>query len=125
MRPLPCLLLAAAFATATGALAAVEPVDGCATVLGSIAIELRHARGLPPGRKSQFACAKRYSSVHGASRERVLRALGAPDREAPDGGWSYFFASRYAQMPAGTAEIVFRFGGEGVVESVDCRRTTA
>ena len=110
---------------AASAAPAAEPVDNCATVLGSLSVELRHARGLAPGKKSFFTCAKRYSSLHGASRERVLRALGAPDRKAEDGGWSYFFASRYEAMPAGTPEIVFRFGGEGVVESVDCRRTTA
>ena len=123
MRPLSRLLLAASLAAASGALA--SSVDDCTTVLGSLGVELRHARGLPAGRKTTYACAKRYHSLVGATRERVLRALGTPDRNGEDQSWSYFFASRHGEMPEGTPELVFRFGGEGTVEAVDCRRTTA
>src|SRR6478735_559645 len=104
---------------------AAGPVDNCATVLGSLAIELRFARGDAPGKKTTFACARRYTPLIGASRERVRRALGPPDRSGEDGGWSYLFASRYSEVPAGTPELVFHFDGEGTVESVDCRRTAA
>jgi hypothetical protein len=124
MRTLPCLLLAAALASAPGLLASAEPVDNCATVLGSIRVELHFARDLPPGRKTTYVCAKRYASLVGASRARILRSLGTPDRNGEDGGWSYFFASRHGELPPGTPELVFHFGGEDVVESVDCRRTT-
>ena len=55
--------------------------------------------------------------------ERVLRSLGTPDRNTDDGGWSYLFHSKYDELRPGTPELVFRFGGEGLVESVDCRRT--
>ena len=117
-------LLALALVVGPGRLAAAEPVDNCATVLGSISIELRFARELPPGKKSKYACAKRYLSLVGASRERILRSLGTPDRTGDDGGWSYFFTGRYGGgIPTGTPELVFRFGGEDAVESVDCRRT--
>jgi hypothetical protein len=124
MRPaLPAL--AATLLCAALAVPAAEPVDNCATVLGSLSIELRFARELPPGRRTTYSCARRYTPLVGASRERILRSLGAPDRTAEDGGWSYLFAGRHEEVPAGTPELVFRFGGEGVVESVDCRRTKA
>ena len=118
-------LLACALLCFCAAAPAAEPVDNCATVLGSLSVELRIARGLPPGRKTSFSCARRYTPLVGASRARVLRALGTPDRNGEDGGWSYFFAGRHAERPAGTPELVFHFGGEDVVESVDCRRTSA
>jgi hypothetical protein len=49
-------LTAALAATLCASLAAkaAEPVDNCATVLGSIAVELRIARNLPPGRKTSY-----------------------------------------------------------------------
>ena len=126
MRLLP-IVATSLLCTTLAALArpAAEPEDSCATVLGAIAVELRLARNLPPGKRSTYFCAKRYSPLVGASRDRVLRTLGAPDRSAEDGGWSYLFAGRYEEIPAGTLELVFRFGGEGEVEAVDCRRTKA
>ena len=124
MRPLPCLLLAATLAFVPGLLVAREPVDDCTTVLGSLSVELHYARNLPAGRKTTYACAKRYGSLVGASRQRVLRALGTPDRNGEDGSWSYFFSSRHGEMPMGTPELVFRFGEGDAVASVDCHRTT-
>ena len=123
MAPMPpprSFLLAAMLAAATVAFA--EPVDNCATMLGSLSIELRYARALPPGRKTTFSCPKRFTPLIGASRERVFRSLGTPDATAEDGGWSYFFSSRHASRAAGTPELVFRFDGTGV-SAVDCRRT--
>jgi hypothetical protein len=116
-RPLLCALLLAA---ATAAVA--EPVDNCATVLGSLSVELRYARALPPGRKTTFSCPKRFTPLVGASRERILRSLGTPDATGEDGGWSYFFASRYAVREPGTPELVFHFDGGGV-GAIECRRT--
>jgi hypothetical protein len=113
-------LLAGGLATVA---VAADPIDNCATVLGSISVELRIARDLPPGKRSSYFCAKRYTPLVGASRERVLRALGSPDRTGADGGWSYFFASRHGGVEAGTPELVFRFDGAGQVEAVDCHRT--
>jgi len=129
MRPrLASLLFAASLSLAPGVLARSEPVDNCATVLGSIAVELRIARNLPPGRKSSYNCPKAYrsyGSLVGASRERIQRSLGAPDRQAEDGGWSYFFASRYAEFPSGAPELVIHFGGQDQVESIACRHSSA
>jgi hypothetical protein len=128
MRLLPTTLIAAATVFASLATTAAEPVDNCATVLGSIAVELRIARNLPPGRKSSYQCPKAYrsyGSLVGASRERIQRSLGAPDRRADDGGWSYFFASRYAEIPEGAPELVIHFGGEDLVESIACQRSGA
>jgi hypothetical protein len=116
------LMLAALLLTfATGVVA--EQVDNCATVLGSLSIELRFARELPPGKRTTFTCARRYTSIVGASRQRVLRALGPPDQRAEDGGWSYFFLSRHDELAPGTPQLVFHFGGEDQVESVDCLRS--
>jgi len=124
MRTLACLSLAALLTLATGAFAG-EPVDNCGTVLGSLSVELRLARALPPGKRSTYYCARRYTPLIGASRARVLRSLGTPDRNTEDGGWSYLFLSRHDEVVPGTVELVFRFGGDGAVEAVDCRRTTA
>ena len=118
---LPVLLLSCLLAA--GAARAAEPVDNCASVLGSLSVELRIARQLPPGRKTTYFCAKRYTPLVGATRERVLHALGPPDATREDGGWSYFFASRHGTREAGTPELVFRFDAAGVV-AVDCQRTT-
>jgi hypothetical protein len=125
---LATFVLAASLCTASGAVARTEPADNCATVLGSIAVELRIARNLPPGRKSSYNCPKAYrsyGSLVGASRARIQRSLGAPDRHAEDGGWSWFFASRYAEVPAGAPELVIHFGGEDQVESIACRHSGA
>ena len=111
-------------ATVSGALAAqaAEPLDHCATMLGSLAVELRHARGLPPGRHTSFRCPKRFHPLIGASRERILRALGPPDASVADSGWSYYFAGRHERRPAGTPQLVFSFDAEQQVSAVDCRR---
>ena len=121
---MPLRAPALAFLLAAGLAAASEPVDNCATVLGSLSKELHWARALPPGRKTSYACGKFYSyaPLVGASRERILRSLGTPDATGEDGAWSYFFAGRYAARAAGTPELRFRFAGEAV-SAVECRRT--
>ena len=119
---LPALscLLAAGLATIA---VAADPIDNCATVLGSLSVELRIARDLPPGRRSTFFCAKRYTPLVGAERARVLRSLGTPDRTTEDGGWSYYFGSRHGERAPGTPELLFRFDAAGLVAEVDCQRT--
>ena len=119
MRALPLLLAAL---LASGLAFAAEPIDNCATLLGSLSKELHWARALPPGRKTTYFCAKRYTAMHGASRERILRSLGTPDATGEDGAWSYFFASRYGERMPGTPELVIRFEGDAV-STADCRRT--
>ena len=118
--PVLSCLLSAGLATIA---VAAEPIDNCATVLGSLSVELRIARDLPPGRRSSYFCAKRYTTLVGAERARVLRSLGTPDRTTEDGGWSYLFASRHGERVPGSPELVFRFDGMGLVAAVDCHRT--
>lgn len=116
------LLALLATLSAAFAATAAEPVDHCATMLGSLAVELRHARGLPPGRHTKFACPKRFHPLIGASRERILRVLGPPDASDAERGWSYYFAGRHEQRPPGTPQLVFSFDAQQQVTAVDCRR---
>jgi hypothetical protein len=102
---------------------AEEPIDNCATVLGSLAVELRYAHALPPGRHTSFVCPKRFQPLIGASRQRILRALGTPDLSSADQGWSYFFAGSHAEREPGTPELVFSFDEAQQVDAVECRRT--
>ncbi len=89
-----CLLLFGAAGVAA------QEVDNCATLLGSLSRELHIARALAPGQRSTFTCPREREarSAVGASRRRVLNALGTPDRNdrADDGAtvWSYSFRSR-------------------------------
>ena len=124
MRHLAPALLSFLLAAGPGTLLAAQPVDNCASVLGSLSVELRFARELPPGKPTTYSCAKRYTSLVGAERARVLRSLGTPDRITEDGGWAYYFASRHGERAPGTPELVFLFDGAGQVAAVDCHRTS-
>ncbi|MEO8159998.1 MAG: hypothetical protein ABI588_01160 [Arenimonas sp.] len=115
------LPFAASLFAAFAALAA-EPVDNCATMLGSLSVELRYARALPPGRNTTFVCPKRFQPLVGASRARILRSLGPPDLNQPDQGWSYFFAGTRATRGPGTPELVFHFDAAQQVSGIDCHR---
>jgi hypothetical protein len=105
--------------------AAAEPVDNCATMLGSLSVELRYARALPPGRSTTFACPRRFQPLIGASRERILHSLGPPDLNRQDQGWSYFFAGARAGRGPGTPELVFGFVAAQRVSTIDCHRLPA
>jgi len=107
-----------------------EQVDNCASVLGSISVELRVARSLPPGRRTTFSCPRDTQALIGASRQRVLNSLGTPDATGHAGGgitsveWSYFFASSAeGRGEAGIPELVFSFDDQQQVSSVRCQRT--
>ena len=110
--------------------AAAEPVDNCASLLGSISVELRVARGLPPGRRTTFTCPRDTSAMIGASRQRILNSLGTPDATGNIGGsfptveWSYFFSSSSdGHGQAGIPELVFSFDELQQVSSIRCQRT--
>ena len=110
--------------------AAAEPVDNCASLLGSISVELRVARGLPPGRRTTFTCPRDTSALIGASRQRILNSLGTPDATGNVGGsvpaveWSYFFSSSAdGHGAAGIPELVFSFDDQQQVSSTRCQRT--
>ena len=104
-------------------------IDNCATLLGSLSTELRIARGLPPGARTSFTCPREREAgpAIGASRERVLRALGTPDRTGADAAgattWTYVFASTYgppATGGRGTPELRFHFDAAQQVTALDC-----
>jgi hypothetical protein len=122
------LALAAVF-TAGSALALDEAVDNCASLLGSLSKELHFARALAPGQRTSFTCPRERETrpAIGASRERVLRALGTPDTSGSDDDgsptWTYVFASKARDEGArggGIPELSFHFGPTQQVESVSC-----
>jgi len=121
LRHLLCLMLLASPALA-------ETVDNCATVLGSMSVELRVARSLPPGKTTTFRCPEDTGPLLGASKQRIVNSLGAPDATGNAGGsvieWSYFFASSADQRGiAGVPELTFSFDEQQLVSSVRCQRT--
>lgn len=126
MRLLPTLVSLVLLASQ----AVAEPVDNCASLLGSISVELRVARGLPPGRSTTFTCPRDTSALIGASRQRILNSLGTPDATANVGGsvpaveWSYFFSSSAdGHGESGIPELVFSFDDRQQVSSIRCQRT--
>ena len=122
-------LAACALAAGTAGAAGVDAVDNCATLLGSLSRELRYAQALPPGTRSTFVCPREREAraAIGASRQRVLNALGTPDEggQADDGTmlWTYVFASRLggATERAGGAPVLsFHFDADAQIASIDC-----
>ncbi|CAN5206189.1 hypothetical protein BH11PSE14_BH11PSE14_15500 [soil metagenome] len=114
---------------------AAQDVDNCATLLGSLSRELHIARALAPGQRSTFTCPREREAraAVGASRQRVLNALGTPDRNhhAVDGAtvWSYAFRSRLDRdgdgdhdhdRVHGDPELSFRFNALDQVAAVEC-----
>jgi hypothetical protein len=125
MTRLPALLLVGAWASAGAGV-----VDHCATLLGSLGVELRHARQLPRGARTTFTCPRDTSPLVGADRSRVLAALGTPDLAAPlaEGAglrWTYRFGPPPAadsERPAGEPELSFDFDARFAIVGVECRR---
>lgn len=110
--------------------AAAAVVDHCATLLGSIGVELRHARQLPRGTRTTFTCPRDTRPLLQADRSRVLAALGPPDTAAPipEGQglrWTYRFGPKPAEdaeRPAGEPELHFDFDPRFGVLAVECQR---
>lgn len=125
MKRLAVLLLVGA-AASVGA----TVVDHCATLLGSLGVELRHARQLPRGTRTTFTCPRDTAPLIGADRSRVLAALGTPDLAAPLAGreglrWTYRFGpppAADADRPAGEPELSFDFDVRFAIVAVECRR---
>ena len=124
-RKFACLFFAL---LATSAVA--EPVDNCATVLGSLVVELRIARALPESGHTSFVCPRerQTQALIGASKQRILKSLGPPDTTAPEtedaGGtqWSYFFTGARSGAPAsGVPRLSFVFDERPQVISIRCQ----
>ena len=107
-----------------------EPIDDCASLLGSISVELRVARALPPSTRTTFTCPRDTGSLLGASQQRIVNALGTPD--ISDHGasgnsaasWSYFFTgARAGERGAGIPQLSFDFDENLLVTSISCQRT--
>ena len=126
MKRLYALLLAIGAAGSTAA----TVVDHCATLLGSLGVELRHARQLTRGVRTTFTCPRNTSPLIGADRSRVLAALGTPDAAAPMGEgagmrWTYRFGpppAAGAERPAGEPELSFEFDARFAIVAVGCER---
>lgn len=106
-----------------------EPVDNCASLLGSLSVELRVARSLSSSSRTTFVCPRDTSALLGASRQRILNSLGSPDAtrdSGNDGGnlWTYYFSASVpgATPIAGTPELSFEFDGQYRVSTVTCQR---
>lgn len=123
------VLLACILATAAS-LAAADVVDDCASLLGSIGVELRFARQLPRDHRTTFTCPRDTGKLVGVSRERVLAALGSPDATEPGGeggamAWDYWFGPKPADgelRRSGEPGLRFVFDASFQVQSVECRR---
>ena len=124
-------LVSAAFGLVLGFIvAAQEPVDNCASLLGSLSVELRYARTLAPAARTTFICPRDTRALLGASKQRIVNSLGPPDVTATGGhdgaatSWLYFFGPRPdASYPPGVPELRFEFDALQVVNNVHCQRT--
>jgi hypothetical protein len=105
---------------------AQEPVDNCASLLGSISVELRYARTLAPSTRTTFLCPRDTSALLGANKQRILNSLGPPDAQTSGtpATWSYFFAPEPdGNYPAGVPVLRFEFDAGQRVGAVACERT--
>ena len=110
--------------------ALAEPIDNCASLLGSISVELRVARSLPPSTPTTFTCPRDTGSLLGASQQRIVNTLGTPDLSdhgasgTTAASWSYFFSgARDGEHGAGIPELTFDFDERLLVTSISCQRT--
>lgn len=109
---------------------AKEPIDNCASLLGSLSVELRYARNLSPSARTTFVCPRDTKALLGASKQRIVNSLGPPDvtaaaeHEGGSAAWSYFFGPKpEADYPPGVPELRFEFDGQQMVTNVSCQRT--
>jgi hypothetical protein len=116
--------------TAIASSAGAEPIDNCATLLGSISIELRVARTLPASRRTTFTCPRNTSALFGATKQRILNSLGPPDasgaiEDSPGAAsWSYFFEGRHeGPREFAVPQLTFNFDEHQLVGSIDCQLT--
>ena len=132
MMPIPVIraALLGVGLTLAAAVAAQEPIDNCASLLGSLSVELRYARKLSPSERTTFVCPRDTKALLGANKQRIVNSLGPPDATAAaerEGGgtlWSYYFGpSPAGPYPPGVPELRFEFDSHQVVFSVSCQPT--
>ena len=125
----PALLLGALLASTCAR--SEEPVDSCSSLLGSLGVELRFAHRLQSSERTTFVCPRDTSALIGASRQRVLNALGSPDASGrPDDGestmaWYYYFGpapERNEERDPRQPELRFDFDAAMAVAQVSCRQ---
>ena len=114
-----------------GAVRGEDVVDSCSSLLGSLGVELRFAHRLSESERSTFVCPRDTSALVGASKQRVLNALGSPDATArPDDGegglaWYYYFGPKPAanqDRDPRQPELRFDFDPAMAVAAVHCRQ---
>lgn len=132
IRPAPLLsgaLLAGLLASPT--VWSEEPIDSCSSLLGSLGVELRYAHRLAPSVRTTFVCPKDTKALLGASRQRVLNALGPPDASGhPEDAagalaWYYYFGPAPAaneDRDPRQPELRFDFDPTLAVSAVHCRQ---
>lgn len=132
MRPAPLLFgIVLAGRLAMPVAMAEEPVDSCSSLLGSLGVELRYAHRLSASERTTFVCPRDTAALVGASKQRVLNALGPPDASghAEDAqgalAWYYYFGpapradqNRDSRQP----ELRFDFDPTMAVAAVHCRQ---
>ena len=104
-----------------------QGIDNCASLLGSIAVELRYAHALPTSSRTTFICPRDTSALIGSGRQRILDSLGPPDATAAgddaqgQSSWSYFFTGdRSAGRAPGVPELVFTFDEGAKIVAIRC-----
>jgi hypothetical protein len=117
-----------------------ETIDNCASLLGSISVELRYARNLPAERRTTFVCPKDTKALIGASKDRIRNSLGPPDATGGDDRprdatgaeegvtvatrWAYYFTGKQTgERGPGIPELSFNFDEQQQVVSIDCQLT--
>ncbi len=110
--------------------AAQEPIDNCASLLGSLSVELRYARNQSPSARTTFVCPRDTRALLGANKQRIVNSLGPPDltgavqQAGSSAAWSYFFGPKpEASYPPGVPELRLEFDGQQRVANVSCQRT--
>lgn len=132
IRPAPLLFgVFLAGLLASPAVMSEETVDSCSSLLGSLGVELRFAHRLSTSERTTFVCPRDTAALVGASKQRVLNALGPPDAsghpEDAQGAlaWYYYFgpAPRADQVrDARQPELRFDFDPAMSVTAVHCRQ---
>jgi hypothetical protein len=99
-----------------------ETVDNCASLLGSIAVEHRYARAQPASVRTTFVCPRDTHALIGASKQRLLNALGPPDVSGSGSDWSYSFTGAWGgERAGGYPELSFTFDDRQEVILVRCQ----